>query len=590
MSRNPDQGGDQIIELTSLIETAKILNSSLDYKFILNHIMLASMGKLAVSKSAAVVDPKVFSTKEQGFIRILKGLSLSDSTLSELFALDLEGSIEATAVHHSIRKELIGAGVNRIFAIRTSQHLLGYLFVGKKLLARSESDGGELSPAEIEFVSTMCNIAAAAIENASVFQQYKDSNFELQRRVQELQTLFELSKEFNLLIEEARAVRTLEFAVMGQTGARKFAICLLERIPSGPHESKAKIVVNRLPGIERFNFSDEPFGLAICSSGHPIKLAEITQENPAANNLVEIGANVVIPFQLQGRPGGILILGERMSRADYSDSEINFLSSLCNLAAMAIDNARLFEESLAKQRLEEELNLAHTIQENLLPREMPKFAGSDVRAFHIPTKQVGGDYFDVIKLDENLLCVAIADVSGKGFPAALLMANLQSAFHALITTGMQLVEVCERLNNIVFENTDFDKFITFFAAIYNSNERVLRYVNAGHNYPFLLKASGEIHRLDKGGLLLGVLRDVKYEAGEEKINNGDLLYLFTDGINEAMNSEAEQFTEEKLEGVLIRNRTFSAAEILEIVKDEITSFVGDAPQSDDITQVCMKFS
>ncbi len=583
MSRNPDQGGDQIIELTSLIETAKILNSSLDYKFILNHIMLASMGKLAVSKSAAVVDPKLFSTRDQSFIRISKGFSLNDSMLSKLFTLDLEGSTEAAAVHYSIKKELIDAGVNRIFAIRTSQHLLGYLFVGKKLLARSESGGGELSPAEIEFVSTMCNIAAAAIENASVFQQYKDSNSELQRRVQELQTLFELSKEFNLLIDEARAVRTLEFAVMGQTGARKFAICLI-------HESKAKIVVNRLPGIEKFDFSAAPNGQALCSSGHPVKLAEIAKENPAAKNLVEIGADVAIPFQLQGRPGGMLILGERMSHADYSDSEISFLSSLCNLAAMAIDNARLFEESLAKQRLEEELNLAHTIQENLLPREMPEFAGSDVRAFHIPTKQVGGDYFDVIKLDENLLCVAIADVSGKGFPAALLMANLQSAFHALITTGMQLVRVCERLNDIVYENTDFDKFITFFAAIYNSADKTLRYVNAGHNYPFLMKSGGGIVRLDKGGLLLGVLKDVKYEAGEEKINNGDLLYLFTDGINEAMNSDAEQFTEEKLEEVLARSSTCSAAEILEIVKNEVTSFVGDAPQSDDITQVCMRFS
>ncbi len=583
MSQESNQGDSQIIELTSLIETAKILNSSLDYKFILNHIMLASMGKLGVSRCAAAVNPNLFSIKEPGYIRIEKGVALNDTILSELFALDLEGSVESTAVHDSLSKNLLEAGVNRIFAIRTSQHLLGYLFVGKKLLPRKgPSVGSELLITEIEFVSTLCNIAAAAIENASVFQQYKDSNFELQRRVQELQTLFELSKEFNLLIEEARAVRTLEFAVMGQTGTRKFAICLMR-------DSRAKIVVNRIPGVEKLDFSAESFGQWLCSAEQPTRLSEITEKFPAASSLTEIGAEVIIPFQLQGNNGGLLILGERISRAKYSDSEINFLSSLCNLAAMAIDNARLFEESLAKQRLEEELDLAHTIQEKLLPREMPEFSACDVKTFHIPTRQVGGDYFDVIKLGEDLLCVAIADVSGKGFPAALLMANLQSAFHALITTGMQLVEVCERLNNIVYTNTDFDKFITFFAAIYNSTDGILRYVNAGHNYPFLMKLGGKIIRLDKGGLMLGVMKDVKYETGEEKIKREDFLYLFTDGINEALNSDGEQFTEEKLEEILSHNFACTAAEILEIVRNEIGSFVGDAPQSDDITQLCMKF-
>lgn len=583
MSKKSNQSSDQIIELTSLIETAKILNSSLDYKFILNHIMLASMGKLGVSKCATAVDPKLFSIKGTGFIKIAKGISIDDPTLSELFGLDLEGSVEVAAIHSSIRAKLIDAGVNRIFAMRTAQHLLGYLFVGRKLLMGPRStEGGELVATEIEFVSTLCNIAAAAIENASVFQQYKDSNFELQQRLQELQTLFELSKEFNLLIEEARAVRTLEFAVMGQSGARKFAICLL-------HESKAKIVVNRLPGIEKFSFSEESFGKALCSSDQPARLSEMLEKFPSVKQLMNIGAEVVIPFQLQGNDRGMLTLGERMSKASYTDSEINFLSSLCNLAAMAIDNARLFEESLAKQRLEEELNLAHTIQENLLPRRMPEFVGCDVKTFHIPTKQVGGDYFDVIKLSENLLCVAIADVSGKGFPAALLMANLQSAFHALISTGMELVEICAGLNDIVYENTDFDKFITFFAAIYNSKDGTLLYVNAGHNYPFLMKSGGRVIRLDRGGLMLGVMKDVKYETGEEKIESGDVLYLFTDGVNEALNPKAEQFTEEKLEEILIMNSACAASEILETVKNGMASFVGEAPQSDDITQVCVKF-
>ncbi|MCL5021669.1 MAG: SpoIIE family protein phosphatase, partial [Bacteroidetes bacterium] len=315
----------------------------------------------------------------------------------------------------------------------------------------------------------------------------------------------------------------------------------------------------------------------------------LTGENASAVKLVGLGAEVVIPFQLQGKTDGLLVLGERLSHAKYTDSEMSFISSLCNLAAMAIDNARLFEESLAKQRLEEELSLAHSIQEKLLPRENPRFSGCTVGTFHIPTKQVGGDYFDVMKMSETRICVAIADVSGKGFPAALLMANLQSAFRALMATELKLNQIVERLNNIVYENTDFDRFITFFVALYDSVERRLTYINAGHNYPFLLKQNGRVLRLETGGLMLGVVPNVRYEVGSEEIAPGDLLYLFTDGVNEALNEKGEQFSEERIDDLLRLNAGLDPDEILETLRNEVALFVGRAPQSDDITQLCVKF-
>ena len=563
-------GSDRIVELTSLIETAKILNSSLDYKFILNHIMLASMGKLAVSKTAAVVRLPVASSGKEEFLKIGKGITLEEEVISKLFTLDMEGSLSISEIRNGVGANLAATGAGRLFAIRTSHRLLGYLFIGKKLV------GHELLPSEVDFVSTLCNIAAASIENAFVFQQYKESNSELQQRVQELQTLFELSKEFSLLTDEARAVRTLEFAVMGQTGARKYAVCLV-------HNSKGKIVVNRMPGLEEADLH------TLCSYEAPMRLSELTGENESAVRLIGLGAEVVIPFQLQGKTDGLLVLGERLSHAKYTDSEMSFISSLCNLAAMAIDNARLFEESLAKQRLEEELNLAHTIQEKLLPRENPKFTGCTVETFHIPTKQVGGDYFDVIKMSETRICVAIADVSGKGFPAALLMANLQSAFRALMATELKLNQIVERLNNIVYENTDFDRFITFFVALYDSAERHLVYINAGHNYPFLLKRNGPVVRLESGGLMLGVVPNIRYEVGGEEIAPGDLLYMFTDGVNEALNEKGEQFSEERIGDLLRLNAGLDPDEILETIRIEVSSFVGQAPQSDDITQLCAKF-
>lgn len=564
------RGGDQIVELTSLIETAKILNSSLDYKFILNHIMLASMGKLAVSRTGAVVrSPGGVADKDE-FIRIGKGIVLDDEVVAKLFTLDLEGSMAVAEIHDGVSAALASAGAGRLFALRTSHRLLGYLFIGRKLV------GDELAAGEVDFVSTLCNIAAAAIENAVVFQQYKNSNFELQRRVQELQTLFELSKEFSLLTDETRAIRTLEFSVMGQTGTRKYAICLVR-------ESKGAIVVNRIPGVEEQDLR------GFCSFTEPKRLADLESEHAAAARLIGLGVEVIIPFQLQGKTDGLLVLGERMSHAPYTDQEMSFISSMCNLAAMAVDNARLFEESLAKQRLEEELSLAHAIQEKLLPRDRPRFAGCTVGTFHVPTKQVGGDYFDIMKLDETRICFAIADVSGKGFPAALLMANLQSAFRALMVTGLKLNQITERLNNIVYQNTDFDRFITFFVSVFDSSSRRLTYINAGHNYPFLVKRDGRTLRLEDGGLMLGVMQDVSYEVGEVSIESGDFLYMFTDGVNEALNEKGEQFSEERIGDLLELNSALSPDEILGIIREDVARFVGEAPQSDDITHLCVRF-
>ncbi len=584
MIKDPEHGGDRIVELTSLIETAKILNSSLDSGFILNHIMLASMGKLTISRTAAIIKKDLPAADGKAeFAKIGKGIVADDATIAELFLLDLESPQDPSQFNASLSTRLTKAGVTWVFALRSAHRLLGYLLVGKKMI------GGPLTPSEIEFVVTLCNLAAAAIENASVFEQYKESNLQMQRRVQELQTLFELSKEFSQLIDEPRAIRTLEFSIMGQTGSRQFAICLM-------YESKTRLVVNRIIGIGSTDLT------VLCPLEQAVRLSTLLQapQDRAPNSnavglqktveeLSRLGIKVLIPFHVQGATDGILLLGDRVSHAPYSDSEISFLSSLCNLAAMAIDNARLFQESLAKQRLEEELSLAHTIQEKLLPREMPQFSGCSVSTFHIPSKQVGGDYFDVIKVGEDRLYFAIADVSGKGFPAALLMANLQSAFRALVATGLELDQILARLNNIVHANTDMDKFITLFAGIYDRSENVLTYINAGHNYPFLIKHD-RVLRLDKGGLMLGVLSDVKYEIGREPVAVGDVLYMFTDGVNEALDAEGSQFSDERLAEVLLKNSTLGAGDILEEVRKEIAAFVGGAPQSDDITQLCISFS
>jgi sigma-B regulation protein RsbU (phosphoserine phosphatase) len=207
---------------------------------------------------------------------------------------------------------------------------------------------------------------------------------------------------------------------------------------------------------------------------------------------------------------------------------------------------------------------------------------------NLTSQQVGGDYYDVIKLDDKTFCVAIADVSGKGVPAALLMANLQAFLKTTCRHGMLLEEATALINDLISENTSDGKFITFFWSILDNEKLTLNYVNAGHNPPLLIR-DGKIHKLDKGGIILGVMKTfVPYISEVVQLKKDDVVILFTDGITEAKNVEDEEFSDEKLEALALTYSRESANEILEKIKQEVQEFAKGTTQSDDITIVVIK--
>jgi len=225
----------------------------------------------------------------------------------------------------------------------------------------------------------------------------------------------------------------------------------------------------------------------------------------------------------------------------------------------------------------------------LLPQQLPEIDGFDIGAINVSSKQVGGDYYDFVKRSENEYVVAIGDVSGKGAPAALLMANVQAALRALAPMDYSLPEATARINDLTFMNTTGDKFITFFWGVIDCVTKQLRYVNAGHNPPFLVRANGAVERLTSGGLILGVMKTVTpYEESVVTLSRGDMLFMYTDGVSEAMNDKGEDFTEERLEKVVREVSGQNASEIIRHVKSAVEAYEGSAPQSDDITMMVIK--
>jgi sigma-B regulation protein RsbU (phosphoserine phosphatase) len=309
-----------------------------------------------------------------------------------------------------------------------------------------------------------------------------------------------------------------------------------------------------------------------------------SDENEFDSLLTKSGVKVVVPMLIQNEIKGFIFLAEKITKQPYTQSDLEFMQTLGNVAVISLENVRLFQETLEKKKLEEELALARNIQNRLLPKQMPVFPNITLHGVNVPSKFVGGDYFDIIQLEENLLGITIADVSGKGIPASLLMSNLQASLHSLIRENIPLDKLVGKINNIIYNNTDPEKYITFFYGQLNLKNLDIDYVNAGHNPPYLIHTDDDIEELSQGGIILGMMPDMSYEIGHSRLKRGDTLLLFTDGVTETMTPDDEEYEEKRL--IEFMKRTCSIKQPEEINKkliQELNDFAGHAPQTDDIT-------
>jgi serine phosphatase RsbU (regulator of sigma subunit) len=246
-------------------------------------------------------------------------------------------------------------------------------------------------------------------------------------------------------------------------------------------------------------------------------------------------------------------------------------------------------ERLLRQ-IEKDLEQAAEIQKRLLPGENPRFEDFDISGANIPCYQVGGDYYDFVPIDVDRLGIVIADVSGKGISASLLMASLRAALLADVHPGFDIAGMAGRLNDFIHRSSASNSFITFFFGDLDRRTGALCYVNAGHNPPFVVRKSGELSALGTSGFASGMFPRATFEPGTVRLETGDTAVLFTDGIPEAMNEKREEYTEERLRNFVAGHRELAASELCRTALEDARSFTGGAEQSDDITLVVIKRS
>ncbi|HEX05194.1 MAG TPA: hypothetical protein ENH10_08595 [Bacteroidetes bacterium] len=295
--------------------------------------------------------------------------------------------------------------------------------------------------------------------------------------------------------------------------------------------------------------------------------------------------NLLLPMFVRGRLVGIVALGRTTRGNDYTPEIVDSLHTVIQQVALSADNLRLLEDNIEKKRLEDELNLARSIQKGFLPQNIPDTRGLLIGAQSRFSLEVAGDYFDVIRLPDGRTVIALGDVSGKGAGAALIMANLQASLRALIKVNADLADLVGSVNDIIHQNTPVEEYITFVIGIFDYKQQTLTYINAGHNPPIVFRESAEMIELDVGGVVLGVIPGFEYEVGTIQLQDDDRIFLYTDGISEAMNPSGEEFGEERIFKFITERNDTPCPELVQNLEDEALKFHGKSNLDDDCTMI-----
>ncbi|MBN1634452.1 MAG: PP2C family protein-serine/threonine phosphatase [Ignavibacteria bacterium] len=562
------------LELNTLIEFSNLINSNLDFKFILGNILLTIMGRMLITRGMILIKSNEGENLNEFTVESSKGV-LPGTNGSVVYFEPLSDSVFTSEEFKNQPEIFISNKIEYFFKIFFSNKLLGLLCLGAK------PGGQQLNKNDIIFIETILNISSTTIENTIKFNEIKKLNYQLNGKIGNLKSLFELSKEFNTnFLDRNKIVRLLNYTMLGNYGVKDFLII-------SKYNSDKYYIMSKTSNIESPDFSDMNFSFL----NDPVVLSDsgIISE---LNEFKELGYELVIPIHSsKHKAETIAFLGKKLNKQSYTQEDIEFIESVLNISVISIENSILFKESIEKKILENELNIAREIQLALLPKNIPQTEEYKIHAVNSPARQVGGDYFDIVKLNEDSLALAIADVSGKGTPAALLMSNLQSAVRSYLKIyddKFNLSEITLRINNLIFECTTPEKFITFFWGILNTRDNKFFYINAGHNPGYLIN-NNIIKELNEGGLIIGITdTDIKYDTGCVELDKNDLIVLFTDGITEARNSDGEEFGTGRLLNCIKNNIKEKPANIVNCILNDVKSFSEGIEQYDDQTIIIIK--
>ena len=297
---------------------------------------------------------------------------------------------------------------------------------------------------------------------------------------------------------------------------------------------------------------------------------------------------LAVPLGVGEKIFGMIYADSPLSEARFSQDHLTVLTTLASVAAIRVENARLVEEQIDRERLERELNLAREIQQRFQPASPPLVPGFELQGISFPCYEIGGDYYDFIRREDGQLVIALGDVSGKGTSAALMMSSLHAAIHAQVSANHSLAEMISAVNRYLAETIPPNRFITLFCGVLDPETGTLAFINAGHNPPLIVHAAGTMEQLGAGGMPLGIMPTAPYREGRTQLQPGDALVIYSDGVTETQNQAGEEFGPVRLYDVVTRNLDATASGMRDKIEAALTKFAQGTASVDDITLVIVK--
>lgn len=537
--------------LEALLESAQLLHSSLDPDDLLKHLLRSVMGRLVVGRG--VVAFRDGDTYRIAQARGCKGLKTGD-------VFD-----EALAAQ---------AGLALVVPIATGDRTVG-------ILALAAPPSGAFADDDRAFLEALAGIAASGIENADTHTQVRRLNDRLDQKIHELRTLLELVRALSSAGEPEEVAHLLGLTLAGRWALTRYAV-FADRAPHAPVSRQKGARLEWNPGwLEELRGVMDALTIDDTAPESPLVLAMRAQK-----------LALVLPMRSGDTLLGFAALGARPGGRPYGGADRDYAAGVVAQAAVAFENAFHQREVVERKQLERELTLAATIQKNLFPAQLPELEKCDIAATNRPARLVGGDYYDALTVDAStptqrcLLCVA--DVSGKGIGASLVMSNMQATLRALLGREPSLAELARCTNELLYSSTPDNKYATAILLTIEPATGECCYVNAGHTESLVIRRDGAIERLPPTGLPLGLFSGMPYESSGFTAQSGDAVVLYSDGVSEAMNAADEEYGTDRLVAAVRRAQEGSASDMVTSVMHDVDAFVADAPQHDDITLLILK--
>ena len=410
----------------------------------------------------------------------------------------------------------------------------------------------------------------------------KEAEFEVKTRLLELESLYDLGLSLAGQLDLPLLADEVLFRSISLTDARRGSLVLFDENGSILLERSLGESVFPLEGISSWKL---PGGEAVINN-------EAASVPTSGLSFSACQKCLAVAISVAGRRLGVLAVGDKESRdggiLDFTPADARLLSLFANQAAAAIETARLHREAIEKELIERELELAAAIQREILPRSLPHVSGVELAAANLPTRQVGGDYYDFFPLSRGRLGFLVADVSGKGVPAALLVSTVHAAVHLQIDESETIVELISRIDRHLQRYAAAGKFLTLFFGLLEPDSGLLRYVSAGHNPAFLVKSGERVIRLGSTGVPIGILPNSKWREETVTLDPGDFLCVYTDGLTEAVNEAEEEFGIERLSRIVVDGSRLPVQDLCEVALSQVADFARGMPQYDDQTVLIVR--